>query len=403
MTTSFHDEGNGTESDIFPYELLSDEQELQRLVETTIAKAAAFPEPKAPPSPFRAYDLADDLYEPALAADNSILSGSGRHQLQPPPLPTHVPGCDDDLILRLSQRAQWESRLVDILPSREFQLDEAGLVDFCGLGAADLSASGKKLAELERPIDPQVEELLPAIKSTFEQVMGTSWQVDPNDEEDLTEAGAEQRHRGSEPRPSLAKAWSDLKEADEGGGGGGGVVRPSKSVEQAQTVDDHYHQLCRDLRLPSSEAAARALQVIGLGGAELPKDLASKGYLGNRGAQALFLALASCPAHSEDCRESGAIFQELRRLDLSGQGLGNEAALALAELLPKCPALQSMDVSRNHISEKAAQRLVQAVELHPTIEEVKIDANPIPSWLRIRLQSALRKRKTIRTPTPNNS
>jgi len=281
---------------------------------------------------------------------------------------------------------------VDVLPSREFCLDEAGLVDFSGPGA-DLShnaaATGATGGSPGRRREVNVEDLLPLIRASLERGMLAA-EVPLTgvvEEEELDGKVVPVRH--SEPRPSMivANLWTSEKEA----------ATLSRNLEQAHIVEAHYRQLCQKQKLRSSPAACRALQAIGLGEAELPKDIASLGYLGNRGAQALFLALASCPQREDtgDGTTQGAfaVFEELRRLDLAGQGIANEAAFALAELVPRCPKLAHIDLSRNNVSEKAAHRLLQAVEAHPSIMEVKLEGNPVPSWLRVRLNTMLATRR----------
>merc|ERR1712113_606192 len=116
--------------------------------------------------------------------------------------------------------------------------------------------------------------------------------------------------------------------------------------------------------------------------------------MGNRGAEALFLALTSSgsTSESESKGHGGAVFADLRNLDLAGQGLGNEAASALATLLPLCPRLTVLDISRNHISETGAHSIVTEVIKHQGLVRVNMEGNPVPSHLRLRLKDTLAAR-----------
>jgi hypothetical protein len=104
-------------------------------------------------------------------------------------------------------------------------------------------------------------------------------------------------------------------------------------------------------------------------------------YLGNRGALALIEAL---PAVRDTCKS----------IDLSGNGLGNEAAKLLADVLPECPYVTSVNLSENNISNLGAQALLNAFKAHPALVQLQLDLNPVPSYLRVKLrQEAGRKRE----------
>merc|ERR1712176_1470706 len=187
---------------------------------------------------------------------------------------------------------------------------------------------------------------------------------------------------GSEPPPSpdfrrQKQKKPDADAEDEGAAEGAGG--------EGNALDERYSSICTELGLAASPAACRALRVLGNGAEALPQDFAGRSYLGNRGAEALFLALISengAPA-SDEKQQSGPLL-DLRSLDLAGQGLGNEAARALATFLPRCPKLGDLNLARNHISETGAQSLVQEVALHPGILKVTLEGNPVPSHIRVR-------------------
>jgi hypothetical protein len=104
-------------------------------------------------------------------------------------------------------------------------------------------------------------------------------------------------------------------------------------------------------------------------------------YLGNRGALALIEAL---PAVRDTCKS----------IDLSGNGLGNEAAKLLAEMLPELPYVKSVNLSENNISNLGAQALLNAFKAHPALVQLQLDLNPLPSYLRVKIsQEAARKRE----------
>jgi hypothetical protein len=117
------------------------------------------------------------------------------------------------------------------------------------------------------------------------------------------------------------------------------------------------------------------------GGAKRSAGPTTPHYLGNRGALALIEAL---PAVRDTCKS----------IDLSGNGLGNEAAKLLADVLPDLPFVTSVNLSENNISNLGAQALLNAFKAHPALVQLQLDLNPVPSYLRVKLlQEAIRKRE----------
>ena len=83
-----------------------------------------------------------------------------------------------------------------------------------------------------------------------------------------------------------------------------------------------------------------------------------------------------------------------KSIDLSGNGLGNEAAKLLAEMLPELPYVKSVNLSENNISNLGAQALLNAFKAHPALVQLQLDLNPLPSYLRVKIsQEAARKRE----------
>merc|ERR1719326_2727113 len=188
---------------------------------------------------------------------------------------------------------------------------------------------------------------------------------------------------GSEPPPppAVQRRRRVVKTEDENEDGGGNCPL---------AVDDRYLNACAVLGLQSKPVVLKALRTVEQGAQSLPVTVTHGSYLGNRGGQALFLALA---ADSEDIGVDMGELRELRNLDLQGQGLGNEAAIALASLLARCPRLRSVNLARNHISETGAMKLMYEIQTHPSLDMLNLDQNPVPSWIRVRLKEMLATRK----------
>jgi hypothetical protein len=184
---------------------------------------------------------------------------------------------------------------------------------------------------------------------------------------------------GSEPPPTPAvqRRRRQVKEEEEEG-------------TTNSAVDDRYMNACAVVGLQTKPAVLKVLRNVEQGAQALPVEFSHQSFLGNRGGQALFLALA---ADTEDIGIEQSELRELRNLDFEGHGLGNEAAMALASLLPRCPRLRKVNLARNHISESGAMRLMDEIQMHPSLDTLIIDQNPVPSWLRVRLKDLLAARK----------
>lgn len=161
------------------------------------------------------------------------------------------------------------------------------------------------------------------------------------------------------------------------------------SVQGPQSTNERYENACKLVGCQSKPEVLKLLRTIEDGVQSMPTSFSHGSYLGNRGGQALFLALA---ANTEDIGDDSGPLQKLRSLDLQGQGLGNEAAVALSSLLSRCPHLRSVNLCRNHISETGAQKLLEEIRRHPSLDMLSLDQNPVPSWLRVRLKEALATR-----------
>jgi len=330
----------------------------------------------------------------------------------------------DDLALALSDRAALETRLLEALPFREITLNENGKVEIDGPYEMQEKSHSMldelahiELAHSEMQEAPEGEEGGATIEVTtmlFEA--WCQWQQRCKDLQAVREELREQallghisanlmglvaaaggvvtatsnislgvgvgvttteQPLGSEPPPTPVVQRRRRKFADVDPGGGGNLP-----------VDQRYQNACTFVGLHAKPMVLRALRMLEGGKESLPRDFSMQAYLGNRGAQALLLALA---ADVEEDKELSDL-NELRTLNFAGHGIGNEAADALCKLLPRCPRLQAVDLSRNHISEAGAHRLLEQVMLHPTIAAVKLDQNPVPSWLRLRLHEVVSKR-----------
>lgn len=166
-----------------------------------------------------------------------------------------------------------------------------------------------------------------------------------------------------------------------------------EDTQDVQAVDERYQNACSMVGCQTKPGVLKLMRSIEDGAQSMPISFSHSSYLGNRGGQALFLALA---ASSEDVGIDSSQLDDLRNLDLQGQGLGNEAAIALSSLLPRCPQLRSVNLARNHISGTGAQCLMEEIRAHPSLDMMNLEQNPVPSWLRVRLKEVL----AARTDTP---
>jgi hypothetical protein len=153
-------------------------------------------------------------------------------------------------------------------------------------------------------------------------------------------------------------------------------------------VDDRYLHACSELKIYSKPTVLKALRAVECGGSSLPPEFSHGSYLGDRGIQALCQALVG-----DDSHDVVSELRDLRTLDLHGQGIGNEAAGALAHFLSRCPRLRVMNLSKNQISETGLQKLMEEVKVHPSLDILNIDMNPVPSWQRLRLKQLLEYRR----------
>jgi hypothetical protein len=151
-------------------------------------------------------------------------------------------------------------------------------------------------------------------------------------------------------------------------------------------VDDRYLIACQEVGVQAKPAVLKAVKSVENGANSLPLDFTHGFFLGNRGAHALFLAM-----EVEEADKTSEL-RELRTLDLQSQGIGNEAAMAIANFMPRCPRLRALNLSRNNISETGLQRLLEEVRVHPALDSFNIEENPIPSWQRVMLKELLRSR-----------
>jgi hypothetical protein len=343
--------------------------------------------------------------------------------------------------LVLSERARWETDLQQMLQTREFTINNMGHVEIDeriqdGHNARSASSSygepsiedmvadkpGEGAVFIDRKDDAAYFEAwkewkqrqvnLQQIRSELQEqakhgniaasriVLVTaaslgkcdpsSGNVDSSDVAGTSISTVEPLPSGSEPPPTPAARH--MKKMP--------VVAKKKEdgVRGRPPVDERYLNACTTLGLHSKQEVLKALRAVEEGEQSLSMEFRHKAYLGNRGGQAMFLALVS---DSEDAGADAVELQGLCSLELQGQGLGNEAAIALASLLPRCPSLQSVNLARNHISETGVQTLLHVVQSHPSLESFNVEENPVPSWLRVRLKEVLSASKEDSWYTPS--
>jgi len=187
-------------------------------------------------------------------------------------------------------------------------------------------------------------------------------------------AGHDAEVFGTEPPPSpfVPRRKIILPEDEEG-----------VTTTSTNAVYDRYINACNVVGCQAKPQVLKLMRALEDGATSMPIAWSHTAYLGNRGGQALFLALA---ANCDDIGIETGPLKGLRMLDLQGQGLGNEAACALASLLPRCPQLRGLNLARNQISETGAQRLMDEIQVHSSMELLNLDQNPVPSWLRVHPQ-----------------
>jgi len=143
----------------------------------------------------------------------------------------------------------------------------------------------------------------------------------------------------------------------------------------AEKVSKVYQDQCEKMGMTPSELARSVLLQTVVGKAQSLE--VNEMYLGNRGAIAFLVALG----------QGGA--KELLEIDLSNNGVGNEAVEVLASILPRLPKCYKVDLSRNAISEPGAKVLIKLIQSHPCLYLVDASMNPIPSYTRVRLKEVL--------------
>lgn len=193
-------------------------------------------------------------------------------------------------------------------------------------------------------------------------------------------AGHDAEVFGTEPPPSpfIPRRKIILPEDEEG-----------VTTTSTNAVYDRYINACNVVGCQAKPQVLKLMRALEDGATSMPIAWSHTAYLGNRGGQALFLALA---ANCDDIGIETGPLKGLRMLDLQGQGLGNEAACALASLLPRCPQLRGLNLARNQISETGAQKLMDEIQVHSSMELLNLDQNPVPSWLRVKMKELMASR-----------
>jgi hypothetical protein len=70
--------------------------------------------------------------------------------------------------------------------------------------------------------------------------------------------------------------------------------------------------------------------------------------------------------------DNTSFFEEL---NLSSHGLGDEGAKAIAEMLPLCPRLKSLNLPGCKINDAGCESLARALETHPSVVQVNLSYN----------------------------
>eukprot|EP00928_Gymnodinium_smaydae_P078106 TRINITY_DN6173_c0_g3_i1.p1 TRINITY_DN6173_c0_g3~~TRINITY_DN6173_c0_g3_i1.p1 ORF type:complete len:718 (-),score=193.29 TRINITY_DN6173_c0_g3_i1:63-2156(-) len=297
------------------------------------------------------------------------------------------------------ERAVREAALVHLLPEREFSIDDEGQLV---LEAVEAVRFEPTLADFTTQKDSAEawkvqRDLRVDLAIVRNQLLDTL----------LTANGMPAKAFGTrEPVPSPSRRErlrSSVKSA----------AYSSDVIDDiAGSYGERFRELCTERGLRPSELACVALSAIAKGERKLPMEFNGRAYLGNRCAEALFETLAAdlfapVDGFSQDDPAQMVPHRvlDLRALDFSGQGLGNEAAVALAQLLPCCPTLQELNLARNNISEHGAHRLLKQIQKHPALDSVSLDRNPVPSWIRVRITETIAKRRarTAQTKTVASS
>lgn len=332
-------------------------------------------------SPSHRTGHADSLKHSLLkATDASMLEGETPLLSPVSPSPISATVCAEEQPvdqLHFSERALQEESLIRVLPRREFSIDERGIV-VLECEEAPPSSYDPDLADFATHQDV-VEAWKRCRQYRAEFSVLRAALTDQLNLANLVKNGSGYR----DPPPSPTKRF---KAKILIGG------EDAENLGMADRLHFQYRDLCLDLGLPATTLACHALSVIGKGGRELPEEFSGRALLGNRCAEALFKTLAEALA-GRTAGTYGIDDINLNRLDLGSQGLGNEAALALAQLLPHVPKLHELILSRNHISETGGLAIMRQVRVHPGLVCVCLDMNPVPSWIRVKIEDALSKRR----------
>jgi len=316
----------------------------------------------------------------APCSPSSTSRPSSKNKVQEPATPP-----PQEKVITLSEKAKFQEKLVYVLPNREFCFDDDGQVvgefverkpaaaSFAEYCNAPECAEAYKLYQQQR-IDTAL------LRSDIHE-KAVLMAVHPN-----TQAWGFVEPPPTPCMDSRARAnrKARAKEAEDGNAQSGALLG---------NAEESFRDMCCDIGLPASKLACKALTSLQAGAHALPQEFAGRAYLGNRCAQVWFTALVNALEANEGGGGGGAaMLRELKNLDLSGQGIGNEAALAFADLMPRCPQLCDLNLSRNNISDKGAHRLLKEVSSHPALLYVNLDGNPMPSWIRVHVKEDMRKR-----------
>eukprot|EP00929_Paragymnodinium_shiwhaense_P002269 TRINITY_DN102483_c0_g1_i1.p1 TRINITY_DN102483_c0_g1~~TRINITY_DN102483_c0_g1_i1.p1 ORF type:complete len:503 (-),score=117.31 TRINITY_DN102483_c0_g1_i1:60-1568(-) len=303
--------------------------------------------------------------------------------------------------INYSERALREASLLEMLPWREFTFDENGKLLVVMDDEAQPSATQGPVGEdaesaeawksfKQRRID------LALIRSHFAEWISIHGSRKPLPQQvesqvSVPQADGLQLTAWSSPPPTPSYKSARPR------GAARMKMAKSRDLQSNDThrthVDDKFRDRCAELGIPAHQLACQAVAAIETGGMALPRDFKTTAYLGNRCAEALFWTFVRA------CESSGVTpmcnLSELKALDLSGQGIANEAAKALSELLEYCPKLEELNLARNSISEAGAKALLSIVSVHPRLVDVCLDHNPMPSWIRVKIRDITKKRQQM--------
>eukprot|EP00747_Dinoflagellata_sp_TGD_P029159 gnl/TRDRNA2_/TRDRNA2_133736_c0_seq1.p1 gnl/TRDRNA2_/TRDRNA2_133736_c0~~gnl/TRDRNA2_/TRDRNA2_133736_c0_seq1.p1 ORF type:complete len:443 (+),score=71.41 gnl/TRDRNA2_/TRDRNA2_133736_c0_seq1:70-1398(+) len=324
------------------------------------------------------------------------------------PRPSSGSICRKPEELFMADRAVRETNLLTVLPTRELLLDDDGRVELDDSALLPATAYNQVVHDDQENTEGSNDPAI--IAAEYEE-----WLMARQRKADLAKIRGELREAallgkvaggldslhaghhahgpehlqhlppGSEPPPTPICRRTNTRKGASGQDGATDESGDGATELRTSNAGDRYRSACQTLGLPASPLVYRTLRELDAGGEFALEDLAGRAYIGDRGAQALFVTLLE---EDNDSIE-GFGLRELRKLDFAGHGIGNGAAIALASLLPRCPGLRELNLSRNQISETGAQRLLQEVAVHPNLVRVSLEQNPAPSWIRVRMKQIL--------------